>query len=170
MRVKQILAFFAAVAICVPAAVYRFKDSGHAMGRLSANGGHVRQALKLDPGKRWYVVTVGGTVSRSYRGDARVAVEGRPEMEYEIHRSGPVLDLGMRRAPVLRDNVLVGLEPRDRFTVSVVMWPRNADWKCEQASAFENTVTFRDTETDETVLEIPVVYQPEKEAGNDEQM
>ena len=97
MRVKQILAFFAAVAICVPAAVYRFKDSGHAMGRLSADGGHVRQALKLDPGKRWYVVTVGGTVSRSYRGDARVAVEGRPEMEYEIHRSGPVLDLGMRR-------------------------------------------------------------------------
>ena len=50
------------------------------------------------------------------------------------------------------------------------MWPRNADWKCEQASAFENTVTFRDTETDETVLEIPVVYQPEKEAGDDEQM
>ena len=162
MWLKTTLAFVAAVGISLPAAVHRFRDSGHAVGRLSAGGGSARHAVQLDPGKRQYAVAVSGIVMPPYRGDARVAVEGHPEMAYEIHRSGPVLDLGIHRKPTFHDGVLAGLEPQDRFTLWVVMRPRHADWDAARhGPAWENTVTFRDMATGRTVLEIPIVYQPE---------
>ena len=89
MSVKTTLAFLVAVGVSLPAAVHRFRDSGHAVGRLSASGGSARHAVQLDPGKRQYAVAVSGIVMPPYRGDARVAVDpwgraGRGDLGHDL--------------------------------------------------------------------------------------
>jgi hypothetical protein len=163
MRAKTILVFVVAVVACSGLAVLWFGDSGHAMGMLSAKGGNVRRAVRLEPGKREYVVAVTGTVQSPYRGNARVAVEGQPQMDCDIYTPKPVIDLGIRRRPVFHDNVLEGLQPKDRFTLWVVMRPRDPDWNgLREARALRNTVTLRDTATGKPLLRVPVVYGPEE--------
>jgi hypothetical protein len=176
MRAKTILVFFAAVAASSALAMLRFGDSGHAMGMLSLKGGKVRHAVHLTPGKRQYVVALTGTVQPPYRGNARLTVEGQPEMDCEISSPGPVIDLGLRRRPLLHDNVLEDLQPKDRFSLWVVMRPRNTDWAHntdqegqQDSYALRNTLTLRDTETGRPLLEVPIVYGPEKERSNVEQ-
>jgi hypothetical protein len=160
---KTLLVFFAAVGISLLAAVHRFRDSGHAMGQLSAQGGKVRHAVYLEPGKRQYLVIVTGTVVPPYRGSARVTVEGWPEMDYEIHCQAPVVDLKLRRRPGFDGHVLENVEPKDRFALWVVMRPRIADWEAAaQEHRLQNTITLRDTKSGKTVLQVPVVYQPEE--------
>lgn len=165
MRAKTLLVFFAAVGISLLAAVHRFRDSGHAMGQLSAKGGKVRHAVYLEPGRRQYLVIVTGTVLPPYRGSVRVAVEGWPETDYEIRCQKPVVDLKLRRKPEFCEHVLENVEPKDRFALWVVLRPRIADWDtAAQRLALRNTVVFRDTQSGKTVLEVPIVYQPEESA------
>ncbi len=164
MRAKTIFIFFTAVAVCSVLAVLRFGDSGHAMGMLSIKGGNVRHAVRLNPGKRQYVLAVTGTVQPPYHGNARVTVEGQPEMDCDIYGPRLVFDLGLRRKPVFHDNILEGLQPKDRFTLWVVMRPRDTDWEGRrEKGALRNTVTLRDTETGKPLLRVPLIYGPEEE-------
>jgi len=134
---------------------------------LSIKGGSVRHAVHLAPGKPRYVVLVTGTVQPPYRGNARVEVEGQPEMDCDIFSPRPVLDLGIRRKPLFHDNILEGLQPKDRFSLWVVMRPRGADWEGQaQTHALRNTVTLRDTQTGKPLLQVPVIYGSEKEASD----
>lgn len=133
MRLKHIIFFVLAVGISLLGATYRWGDSGHSIGLIESSGGKVRHPTFLKSGKNRYVLISTATVIPPYRGDARLVVEGKPEMDREIYVSAPVVDLGLRRLPKFRDNVLYGLEPRDRLAVWVVMKPPVVDPVCGMA-------------------------------------
>jgi hypothetical protein len=149
------------------AATHRFRDSGHAIGLLGPGGGKVRHPVLLEPGRAQYVLIVTGTVLPPYRGDARVVVEGEPEMDYDIHCPAPVIDLGIHRVPTFRTHVLEGLQPKDKFTLWVVMRPHGPHvFSAGNSHAAGNTVAFYDTQTGRRLLEVPVIYQVERETSH----
>jgi len=133
MKAKSIVFFILALALSSLAATYRWGDSGHSIGLIKAAGGGARHPAILASGEEEYTLIATATVIPPYRGDARVILEGKPPIEHRIHLSGPVVDLGIRRNPELRDNVLYGLQPRDRIALWVVMKPPAIDPVCGMA-------------------------------------
>jgi hypothetical protein len=165
MYTKSVLVCTAAVAISLVAATYRFRDSGHAVGMLGIQGGKARHAVQLDPGKGRYVLVVTGVVQPPYRGNARVELEGTPEMDYELHLSRPVVDLGLHRAPRLSGGVLEDLRPKDKFALWVIMRPKDRQgFSAMSDRACHHTLVFHDTESGKSLLRVPVTYhQPDEE-------
>ena len=149
---KQTLVFLFAAVLSVTAAWYRPGDSAHAMGMVSIKGGRAHHPVHLPSGKDRYTLVVTGTVLPPYHGDARVVVEGQPALPYNVYGSDPIVDLGLRRRPYFDDQTLTGLQPRDRFTVWVVIRPP------EPQGAGKYNVTFYDTVTGSPVLQIPVIF------------
>ena len=54
-------------------------------------------------------------------------------MDHQIYLSGPILDLGLKRLPKLRENILYELKPRDRIALWVLMHPPEIDPICGMA-------------------------------------
>ena len=123
MKLKSAAVFAVAVGVFLAGATYRFHDSAHAIGRLSTRGGEVNHPVVLDEGNSRYTIIVTGMVAPSYRGDARVTLEGDRSMKYRIHNSGPVIDLGFFRRPQFRENTLYDLRGKDKVALWVVMRP-----------------------------------------------
>ena len=98
-------------------------DSAHAMGMVSIKGGRALHPVHLPSGKERYTLVVTGTILPPYRGDARVTVEGGPPIPTIVRGSDPIIDLALRHRPYFDDETLTGLQPRDRFTIWVVMDP-----------------------------------------------
>ena len=92
---KKIIVFAMAVTVSLVAATHRWNDSAHAIGVIKAGGGTARHPVSLESGEESYMLIATATVIPPYRGDVKVVLEGEPAMEYEIHSSGPVLDLGL---------------------------------------------------------------------------
>lgn len=156
VRPKNLIVFVIAVAISLVAAGHRWGDSGHAIGLVQARGGEARHPIVLEGGKELYSLIVTATVIPPYRGNARLVLEGIPEADYEIHFSEPIIDLRLRRRPEFRDNVLYGLQPRDRLALWVVLRPSTP-------AKGRHTLGFYDTKTDRLVLSVPVVFRGEGE-------
>jgi YHS domain-containing protein len=133
MKIKSLVFFILAVAVSVLAANHRWGDSAHAIGTIKATGGGARHAASLNSGKSSYTLIATATVIPPYRGDARVELEGKPSIDHRIYLSGPVADLGIRRNPELKGNVIYGLEPWDRIAMWVVMNPPDIDPVCRMA-------------------------------------
>jgi len=149
---KKILVLIFAAALSVTAAVYRPGDSAHAMGMVSINGGRARHPVRLPGGKDRYTLVVTGTILPPYQGDARVVVEGEPALPFSVYGSDPIVDLGLRRRPYFNHQTLTGLQPKDRFTLWVVLRPP------EPMATGKYNLTFYDTATDKSVLQIPVFF------------
>jgi len=149
---KRILVFLFAMALSVFAAWFRPGDSAHAMGMVSIDGGRARHPVHLPGGKDRYTLVLTGTILPPYHGDARVVVEGEPAPSYSVYGSDPIIDLGLRHRPYFEDQTLTGLQPRDRFTIWVVIRPP------ESMTAGKYDVTFYDTATDKSVLKVPVFF------------
>ena len=126
LRWKTILIFILAVGISCFAAAYRFGDSAHAIGMLSADGGKARHPFKIKSGKNGYTLIMTGIVLPPYQGDVRIALEGTPVMNYRIYDSKPVIDLGIHRRPELDGNILHDVQSRDRLALWLVMKPPSA--------------------------------------------
>jgi YHS domain-containing protein len=127
---KKILFFTIAVCISLLGATHRWADSAHSIGLIKADGGEARHPPSVESGKKAYTLIATAMVIPPYQGDARVVLEGTPGMDHEIYFSEPVIDLGIRRRPGFRDNVLYGLRPRDRIALWVVMKPPVLDPVC----------------------------------------
>lgn len=153
---KKLLVILFATSLSVTAAVWRPGDSAHAMGMVSVEGGRARHPVHLPSGKERYTLVVTGTILPPYRGDARVVVEGEPALPFSVYGSDPIIDLGLRRRPFFNDQTLTGLEPRDRFTLWVVLRPP------EPKAAGKYNITFYDTATEKSVLQIPVIFGGEE--------
>jgi hypothetical protein len=123
MKAKPVLYFIAAAAIAFFAASYRFYDSAHTIGLIKASGGEARHPIVLDPGLDRYTVIATASVIPPYRGDIRIAVEGLPGMDWQLHNSVPAIDLSPWRHPELRDNILYDVQPKDRLALWLVMQP-----------------------------------------------
>ena len=149
---KRTLVFLFAVVLSVVAAWYRPGDSAHAMGMVSIKGGRAHHPVHLPSGMDRYTLVLTGTVLPPYQGDARVVVEGEPALPYSVYGSDPIVDLGLRHRPYFDDQTLTGLQPRDRFTVWVVIRPP------ESRASGKYNVTFFDTVTNSPVLQIPVFF------------
>jgi YHS domain-containing protein len=100
------------------------------MGLVSIKGGRAHHPVHLPSGRDRYTLVVTGTVIPPFRGDTRVAVEGGHGLSYDVYGSDPVIDLGLRRRPRFENETLKGLQPKDRFTLWVVMRPSEADPVC----------------------------------------
>lgn len=153
---KKLLVILFAASLSVTAAVWRPGDSAHAMGLVSVKGGRARHPVHLPSGKERYTLVVTGTILPPYRGDARVVVEGEPALPFSVYGSDPIIDLGLRRRPYFNDQTLTGLQPRDRFTLWVVLRPPEA------MAAGKYDVTFYDAATEKSVLQIPVIFGGEE--------
>lgn len=141
---KKIIFFLLAVSISLLGATYRWTDSAHSIGLIKAKGGEARHSATLESGKNTYTLIATATVIPPYRGDARVVLEGKPEMDYKIYSSGPVIDLGIRRQPKFRDNVLYDLQPKDRLALWVVIKPPVLDPVCNMTYQNEFTKEYLD--------------------------
>jgi hypothetical protein len=149
---KKLLVFVLAAALSVAAAWYRHGDSAHAMGLVSIKGGRAHHPVHLPEGRERYTLVVTGTVLPPYRGDAKVTVDGGPSVPYIVRGSDPIINLALRHRPYFEDQTLTGLEPRDRFTIWVVIDPEGP------MPAGKREITFSDTTTGQTVLKIPVLF------------
>lgn len=89
--------------------------------------------VHLKSGNGHYMLISTATVIPPYRGDARIVLEGVPEIDYNLSFSQPVVDLGIKSFPKFRDGVLYGLEPRDRLALWVEMMPPEVDPVCGMA-------------------------------------
>lgn len=127
---KGVIFFMAAVFLSLFSATYRWGDSAHSIGTIKAKGGEARHPSFLKGGKDEYVLISTATVIPPYRGDAKVVLEGEPKIDYELRLSGPVIDLGMRRHPRLKGDVLIDLQPKDRIALWVIMRPKPLDPVC----------------------------------------
>ena len=153
---KKLLVFMFAAALSVTAAMYRPGDSAHAMGMVSVNGGRARHPVNLPSGKDRYTLVITGTILPPYQGDARMVVEGEPALPFSVYGSDPIIDLGLRRRPYFDDQTLTGLQPKDRFTLWVVLRPP------EPMGNGKYNLTFYDTATEKSVLQIPVIFGGEE--------
>jgi YHS domain-containing protein len=133
---RKIIFFTIAVCISLLGATYRWTDSAHSIGLIKAEGGGARHPSTLESGNSRYTLIATATVIPPYRGDARVVLEGKPEMDYQIYSSDPVIDLGIRRQPRLKENILYDLRSKDRVALWVVMKPPVLDPVC--AMPYEN--------------------------------
>jgi hypothetical protein len=149
---KRLLVVLSAAALFVGAAIYRHGDSAHAMGMISLDGGRAHHPVHLPSGEDRYTLVVTGTVLPPFSGDARVIMEGKTSLPHDVYGSDPIIDLGLRRRPYFSNRTLTGLQPRDRFTIWVVLRPPEA----QPAGAFN--LSFYDTATDHRVLQIPVIF------------
>lgn len=130
---KKIIFFTIAVCISLLGATYRWTDSAHSIGLIKASGGEARHPSTLESGNSLYTLIATATVIPPYRGDAWVVLEGNPEMDYKIYSSDPVIDLGLRRQPKFKNNVLYDLRPKDRIALWVVIKPPVLDPVCNMA-------------------------------------
>ncbi len=130
---KVIIVFFLSVFISLVAAKYRWGDSSHAMGLISASGGKARHPSFFNGGKDHYAQITTATVLPPFRGDVRVTLEGDPPMAHEIYFSRPIVDLGFRDLPEFQDNTLYNLKPRDRLALWLLMHPGVVDPVCGMA-------------------------------------
>jgi len=181
---KKVLVFLFAVGISLLGAVVQWGDSAHSIGLITAAGGRVRHPAVLAAGNRRSMLIATATVLPPYRGDVRLTLEGTPALDYTVSASAPIIDLGFRRRPVLKDGILSGLQPRDRLALFVELRPPRLDPVCGMAvgndDAFcspacaalfaaqpetyrgrehvEGTynLAFNDLETGRAVLKIPV--------------
>ena len=130
MKGKNFIFFILALALSFLAATHRWGDSAHSIGTIRASGGEVRHPPVLKGGENTYTLIATATVIPPYNGDARVVLEGDPSVPADIYMSAPIVDFGIRRNPVFRDNVLYGLQPLDRIALWVVMKPPVLDPVC----------------------------------------
>lgn len=121
MQIRSIITFVLAVLLSLAAAEFRWGDSSHAIGLMSMNGGKARHPSFLESGWKRYAQITTATVLPPFRGDVRVVLEGEPALDCDIRFSEPVIDLGIRRLPEFRDDVLYGLEPGDRLAFWVLL-------------------------------------------------
>jgi len=118
---KNLIYFILAVAISLPAAIYRWGDSAHSSGFITADGGSVRHTRALESGYSRYSLVATARVRPPYRGDARVVLEGAPELDHEIDISSLAMDLGFRKRPKLKDRTIYDIEPGDKINIRVVL-------------------------------------------------
>ena len=149
---KRLLFFIAAIGLSLTAAHFRPGDSAHSIGLITRDGGKVRHPIHLPAGKDAYTLILTASVIPPWRGDARVTVEGSPELDVSLHPSRPAIDLGLRRRPRFEDGVFHDLQPKDRLALWVRLKPRDA-----QRAEGRYSVTFHDTEHDKPVLEVPII-------------
>ncbi len=126
MNLKNILLFCAAVLLSLVAAKYRFNDSAHSIGLIKAGGGEARHPAVLADGYSRYTLIATAAVIPPYRGDARVAVEGLPEMDATLYSGDPAIDLSPYPHPTFHGDTFYGLQPRDRIALWVVLKPKTA--------------------------------------------
>lgn len=119
MNIKVIVVFLISAALFTGAAAYRFYDSAHAIGTIKRGGGKARHPALLDANRDQYILIATASVIPPYRGNARVTLEGAPNLSATFHNSGPVVDLGIYRHPEFRDNTYYDLQPKDKIAVWV---------------------------------------------------
>ncbi len=159
---RKIIFFVLAVSISLVGATYRWGDSAHSIGLINDNGGKVRHSSSLEAGFGKYVLIATATVIPPYRGDAKVVLEGTPELDHEIHLSAPVIDLGIHKLPKFKDNVLYNLQPKDRIALWLVMKAPAAGGSIKG----RYTLALYDTKTEKSILRVPLVFKAKEEADN----
>lgn len=133
MKINKTVFFILSAVVSFVAAGHRWGDSAHSIGLIKASGGEARHPATLQSGESGYTLIATAAVIPPYRGNARIALEGEPKLDYEIYLSAPVVDLKLHRKPELRDNILYDLRPRDRIALWVLMKPPVVDPVCGMA-------------------------------------
>jgi len=152
---RSFAVFAVAGALALLAANHRFGDSAHAIGLINRNGGKAVHPFMLASDHDTYTVIATATVQPSYRGDARVIVEGLPPTDYTVMSAEPIIRLGWHHRPGFSQGVLNDLESGDRLS----LWVRLAANRVAQAEHRPLALTFFDVKTGATVLHIPFVFE-----------
>lgn len=156
MKIHYILIFVLALGISLLAAWYRFGDSAHAMGILTARGGSVPHPVSLEPDLNSYAVVVTAAVMPPWRGGAKVSLEGNSLWDWQVHASEPVVDLGVHRQPRWQDGAFHDLQPRDRLVVWLQLRrPQQQDPKRGNSPL---KLKFSDLQSGKPLLEVPILF------------
>jgi len=118
------------VAISLVAATHRWSDTAHAIALVTAKGGVVRHGFTFPPGPGRKTLIASVAFLPPYRGDVRVALEGSPPLDWELHLSEPGVDVGVRKLPRLEDRTLLGIEPTDSVTLWAIVDAPECDPVC----------------------------------------
>lgn len=152
---KKIVFFVLAIAISVIAAAFRWPDSAHAIATLSMRGGSVRHPVHLSAGKGRYVIILTARVLPPYRGNARMVLEGKGNLEYSFHQSRAIINLKLKDLPEYEKGVFYNLKPGDRLS----MWIR-LKAKTEVSGKYE--LVFYDVKTKKRLLTLPIIFEEEE--------
>jgi hypothetical protein len=152
---KKIFFFILAMLISLLGAMYRFGDSAHSIGQIKTGGGEIKHPAYLEGGSDRYTLITTATVIPPYRGDARVMLEGSPELDYKIYASEPVIDLKLRNGFKFSKNILYNLKPADRIALWVVMRAPAAKAGIKGKYA----LALYDLKTNQSILTVPVIFK-----------
>lgn len=130
MRHKKLITFGLAVVLSLVAANHRWRDSSHAIGLISVNGGKARHPSFFSSGRTRYAQITTATVLPPYKGDVKVLLEGDSKMDHEIYFSEPGIDLRLRRRPDFHNGIIYDLQPLDRIALWVMIHPPRVDPVC----------------------------------------
>jgi YHS domain-containing protein len=126
------------VLVATVAAAWRWPDSAHVLAVLrGGGGGSARHPLVLQPGPGRYMVVLTAPVAPPWHGDARLAIEGKPALDFEAHMSAPAVDLGLHHLPKLDGRILRGLAPGDRIALRISVNAPELDPVCGMRCAGE---------------------------------
>ncbi|MBU1052532.1 MAG: hypothetical protein KKC46_01745 [Proteobacteria bacterium] len=166
MRYKKTLVFILSAGLSLFAAVYRWGDSGHAIGLISERGGKARHPSYYTGGKKRYTQIVTAKILPPYHGDARVVLEGSLPMNYELFSAEPIVDMGFRDKPRFQDNIFYDLKPGDRISLWLVMRPVSGKNKLTDPNhktvGKKYSLAFYDTGSGNSLLRVPIIFK-EKE-------
>lgn len=121
MNPKNLFFFVLAVLIGCLMAIHRWGDSGHAIGMISLNGGKSRHPAMMESGRDHYSQITTVTVLPTFSGDVEVLIEGNPPLNYDLHLSGPVIDLRIHHLPELKGNIVYNLKAGDRLAIWTII-------------------------------------------------
>jgi YHS domain-containing protein len=140
---RWLIFFIIAVAVSLLAASHRWNDSAHAITTVSNKGGSVRHAVELKGGEDRYTIVVTSTVIPPYRGDIKMALEGEPQIPYEIRSSlPPRFNLGVHKWYSIEGDIVKSVKPRDKFILWLILKPNPVDPVCGMEGKEEITESY----------------------------
>lgn len=162
---KNIVFFILAVAISLFGASHRWGDSVHSSGFITGNGGKVRHTRSLESGYSRYSLVATARVKAPYQGDARVVLEGTPELDHDIYLSSLSINLGINERPRFEDHIIYNLQPGDKINLRIVI----REPASGESIKGRYILALYDTRTGKSVINIPLNFKTPGTTDNEKQ-
>lgn len=123
--------FIASALVFTGLAAYRPGDSAHVVSETTPEGGKARHGAHFSYGISRCSVLVTSNVKLDRKEDLKISVEGKNPPPFEIIGRNPsVLDIGIHEWPVIKGNIIHGVE-KDKIAFYAVFSPHDKDPVCD---------------------------------------
>lgn len=151
---RIILPFFIIISIATVAAMYNPPNFSHAIGIAKVSGGEAKHPVMFGLEEDKYTILVTGTVFAPFKGDMKIELKGRPEMDYEIYSYfPPKFQFGIHDWYGFENNTLTDISAWDGFMIIVTLKPKE---KILNGQVYY--LKFYDAKSNQKLLIIPIEF------------